>query len=100
MKVEKENKETGKIEIHEEWKYISAGVCKNFDLLYDNDVYTTLIELKWWGTFPALKQDEEYEKAVSWAKENSEGLFYCSRYDGRFEFELESDVMAFKLCWS
>lgn len=31
-------------------------------------------------------------------KENCEGLFYCNHLYGRFEFVLESDTIAFKLC--
>jgi len=81
-----------------EQKWISRHVCINYNrniIMMDD-----MVELVWGDVFENLKDNNELRiEAILWCEENCEGLVYANRFSGRFEFELEKDVVAFKLRW-
>ena len=85
-------------------RYISLKSCINYDEKKEyetkNDFMGGMVELKWWGKFETLIQnDGEFIEATEWCEENCEGLICGNWYNGLFEFELETDAMAFVLRW-
>lgn len=81
-----------------EQKWISRHVCINYNR--NTIMMDDMIELVWGDVFENLKDNNELRiEAILWCEENCEGLVYANRFSGRFEFELEKDVVAFKLRW-
>ncbi len=88
--------------IIKEQKWISRHVCINYDpnAVMKNIPMDDMVELVWGEVFQNLKDSNELRiEAIIWCEENCEGLIYANRFSGRFEFELEKDVVAFKLRW-
>ena len=85
-----------------EQKWISRHVCINYDpnTVMKNIPMDDMVELVWGEVFQTLKDNNELRiEAILWCGENCKGLIYANRFSGRFEFELEKDVVAFKLRW-
>jgi len=81
-----------------EQKWISRHVCINYNR--NTIMMDDMVELVWGDVFENLKDNNELRiEAILWCEENCEGLVYANRFSGRFEFELEKDVVAFKLRW-
>ncbi len=95
MKIEKKNKD-GVIEIVEEHSYISRAICINYIKGPDEE---KMVEMVWWGKFDHLKNDTPPEEIIKWCQENCNGLIYFNYQSYSAKFELEEDVMAFKLRW-
>lgn len=98
MKVFVKNKD-GEIEIHEEYSYISRNACINYiEQVEDEDFMAQMV---WWGNFGHLIDEHiEYEELKKWCEENCEGLIYINSLSYRVQFEIEEDVVAFRLRWS
>lgn len=85
-------------------RYVSRINCINYNakkhLLDADDFMGDMVQLNWWGKFDNLKMNDIlFNEVVEWCKENCEGLVNGNPFSGTFEFELETDAMAFVLRW-
>ncbi len=86
-----------KVGKYEEQLWISRHGCINYNP--DEEVDDDMVEMIWWGKFDYLKIIASVDKLTEWCEDNCEGLIYFNYHSYSFKFELEEDVMAFRLRW-